>query len=111
MMFLSVNVMKRLLKASAALEKLLNLEKIDIALFQETDIRPNENPPVIKGYSPITHRNGAGVARAIIYAKESLKPTQIEWRDELPIVIIRLRDLTIINIYNEFTLNSFANES
>ena len=91
MIVISINVQKRLLKASTAFEKLMDCEKIDIALLQETDIRAHETPPVMKGYSSIAHRNKAGVARAIIYVKDSLKPTKIEWEEELPIVIIRLR--------------------
>ena len=108
MKFLSVNVQKRALKAGAAIENLLNAEDIDVALLQETDLPAEESPPLISGYKPITHRNAVGVARAIIYAKEWLKPNSIEWRQELPIVVIKLPEVTIINTYNEFTLNSYS---
>ena len=47
----------------------------------------------------------------ITYVKDYLAATDLVWDQDLPVVIIKLRNVTLINLYNEFTLNSYTNKS
>ena len=77
--------------------------------LQETDLTKDQIPPILEGYCPVSHTNTAGVSRAITHVKNSIKFANVEGLDDIiPHVIIKLREVTIINCYNEFTLNSYS---
>lgn len=79
--------------------------------LQEVDMKNREDPPLLDGYEKFYHVNRACVIRCITYIKNELIATSLLWDENLPIVIIRRRNLTVINAYNEFSLNSFISES
>ena len=89
---------------------ILSLHRIDVLLLQEVDIRFGEVPPIIKGYESFHHCNSAGVIRVVTYVKSHLAATQLVWDQDMPVVIIKLNNVTIINFYNEFTLFSYTNK-
>ena len=43
--------------------------------------------------------------------KNHLAATKLVWDQDMPVVIIKLRTVTLINLYNEFTLYSYTNKS
>ena len=89
---------------------LLCRHKIDVLLLQEVDISFGEVPPMIEGYESFYHTNSAGVIRVVTYVKWHLTATQLVWDQDMPVVIIKLNNVTLINFYNEFTLFSYTNK-
>ena len=69
-----------------------------------------EVPPMIEGYDNFYHTNSAGVIRVVTYVKINLAATQLVWDQDMPVVIIKLNNVTFINFYNEFTLFSYTNK-
>ena len=43
--------------------------------------------------------------------KNHLAATKLVWDQDMPVVIIKLNNVTLINLYNEFTLYSYTNKS
>ena len=108
----TLNIAKRLFKAEAPIRELIEKEAIDILCLQETDLQKERIPPILQGYRPVVHTNSAGVSRAITYVKNNIKFAEVVGHEKMiPHVIIKLRDVTIINVYNEFSSNSYSNNS
>ena len=84
---------------------------IDVQCLQEVDIKDGEVPPLLDGYENFHHTNRAGIIRCITYIRNELGATKLAWEDDLPVVIIHLKNVTLINLYNEFSLHSYTNES
>ena len=108
---MTLNIQKRLFKAISTIEMILSHYEIDILFLQETDIRADEVPPIIEGYESFHHTNNGGVIRVITYVRVSIAATNLVWDQDLPVVIIKLKNVTLVNIYNEFTLNSYTKMS
>ena len=108
---MSLNIQKRLYKAISPIQMILSKYDIDVLLLQEVDIRFGEVPPILEGYKSFHHTNSAGVIRVITYVKDQLAATKLVWDQDLPVVIIKLSNVTLINMYNEFTLYSYTNLS
>ena len=108
---MTLNIQKRLFKAISTIEMILSHYEIDILFLQETDIRADEVPPIIEGYESFHHTNSAGVIRVITYVRDHLATTKLVWDQDLPVVIIKLRKVTLINMYNEFMSYSYSNRS
>ena len=79
---------------------ILSHYSIDVLFLQEVDIKDGEDPPLLDGYEKFYHMNRAGVIRCITYIRNELGATKLVWEEDLPVVIIRLRNVTIINVYN-----------
>ena len=107
---MTLNINKRLYKAISPIQMLLCRHKIDVLLLQEVDISFGEVPPMIEGYESFYHTNSAGVIRVVTYVKCHLAATQLVWDQDMPVVIIKLNNVTVINFYNEFTLFSYTNK-
>ena len=84
--------------------------KIDVLLLQEVDIRFGEVLPMIEGYESFHHTSSAGVIRVVTYVKSHLAANQLVWDQDMPLVIIKLNNVTIINFYNEFTFFCYTNK-
>ena len=106
-----LNIHKRLYKAISPIQLILSKYNTDVLLLQEIDIRFGEVPPIFEGYESFHHTNSAGVIRVITYVKNHLAATKLVWDQDMPVVIIKLRNVTLINLYNEFTLHSYTNKS
>ena len=108
---MTLNIQKRLYKAISPIQMILSKYNIDVLLLQEVDLRFDEVPPIMEGYESFHHTNSAGVIRVITYVRDHLAATKLVWDQDLPVVIIKLRNVTLINMYNEFTLYSYSNRS
>ena len=84
---------------------------IDVLFLQEVDIKDGEVPPLLDGYESFQHTNLAGVIRCNTYIKNQFAANKIPWEEDMPVVIIQLKNVTLINLYNEFSLNSYSNKS
>ena len=111
MICMTLNIQKRLYKALSPIQMILSQYNIDVLFLQEVDIRVGEVPPMLDGYESFHHTNSAGVIRVITYIKSHFAATKLAWDEDMPVVIIKLRNVTLINLYNEFTLHSYTNES
>ena len=111
MICMTLNIQKRLYKAITPIQMILSQYKIDVLFLQEVDIRAGEVPPMIDGYESFHHTNCAGVIRVITYIKSHFAATKLDWDEELPVVIVKLSNITLTNLYNEFTLYSYTNVS
>ena len=111
MIWMTLNIHKRLFKAISEIQSILCLHRIDVLLLQEVDIRFGEVPPIIDGYESFHHCNSAGVIRVVTYVKSHLAATQVVWDQDMPVVIIKLNNVTLINFYNEFSLFSFKKKT
>ena len=107
---MTLNIHKRLYKAISPIQMILFRYNIDVLLLQEVDIRFGEVPPMIERYESFHHTNSAGGIRAVTYVKNHLAATKLVWDQDMPVVIIKLSNVTLINFYNEFTLYSYTNK-
>ena len=108
---MTLNIQKRLYKAISPIQMILSKYNIDVLLLQEVDLRFDEVPPILEGCESFHHTNSAGVIRVITYVRHHLAATKLVWDQDLLVVIIKLRNVTLINMYNEFTLYSYSNLS
>ena len=108
---MTLNIQKRLYKALSPIQMILSQYNIDVLFLQEVDIRVGEVPPILDGYESFHHTNSAGVIRVITYIKSHFAATKLAWDEDLPVVIVKLRNVNLINLYNEFTLHSYTYES
>ena len=106
-----MNIEKLTFKALTSLQMILSQYSIDVLFLQEVDIKNGEDTPLLDGYEKLYHVNCAGVIRCITYIKNKLGTTSLLWDEDLPVVIIQLRNLTLINVYNKFSLSSYTSES
>ena len=81
---------------------ILSQYSIDVLFLQEVDIKVGELPPLLDGYESFQHTNRTGVIRCITYIRNALGATKLAWEDDMPVVIIQLKNVTLINLYNEF---------
>ena len=112
MIIASLTVAKRLESATADIESLIQNLNIDVICLQETEIRTAAKPEFIENFEPIVHQNESGISRVVTYIKDSIVFKQITPRKfkDFPATIIRLKEIVIINYYNEFTQKSYTKE-
>ena len=84
---------------------------LDELFLQEVEIKNGEDPSLMDGYVKSYHVKRAGVIRCITNIKNKLGATSLSWDEDLSMMIIRLMNLTLINVYNVFSLNSYTSES
>ena len=104
MICIALNIQKRLYRAITPIQMILSQYKIDVLFLQEVDILAGEVPPIINGYESFHHTNCAGVIRVITYIRSHFPAIKLDWDEDLPVVIVKLSNITLINMYNEFTL-------
>ena len=56
--------------------------------------------PLLGGYESFHHTNSAGVVRVITYIKNQFGATKLAWDEDMPVVMIKLKNVTSINLYN-----------
>ena len=106
----SLNIAKRLESAAAILEEIIRIHNIDILCLQETDLKQGSQPPFIKNFYPVYSSNNSGTIRVVSYVKYSVSAEQISIQApyDFPAVAIKLKEIVVINFYNEFTLFSYS---
>ena len=74
----------------------------------EIDLDPDSVPPLVEGYSTVTHRNSDGYARLCVYIKNTITVDDSICPVDLPIIILQLAQVTIAFAYKGFTINPYC---
>ena len=96
------NIGRGLVKKLEALEVFVKEEGIDIIGLCETDLGRDDPVPVWQGYVSFCERDVDKV-RIIVYVREGLPANQHTKVSAMPAVLLRVGQLTISMVYNEFT--------
>ena len=110
MIIASLNIAKRLESAAAILEEIIRIRNIDILCLQETDLKTGSQPPFIKNFYPVYSSNSSGTIRVVTYVKVSIFAEQISIPApcDFPAVALKLKEIVVINFYNEFMQFSYS---
>ena len=96
------NIERGLLRKMEALEVFMKEEMIDVIGLGETDILKEEPVPDIPGYISLYERDVPKI-RVVVYVREGLPVVQFAKASAVPAVLLRIGQMSISVIYNEFT--------